>query len=166
MSMNDDGTDPRLATILRIKKARQSLSRQILNRAIDVENQRRKAERLAQDHHEHCTVVATDYVRSRFEAAHDLRDVGRFFQSLAVGNYNARRNASRAQLVVERVSYRRGLATQEREAAASIFLSDRRSADGLQKLLEDQRMAAEIRDEIQSDDEVHETAAGSNHGKA
>lgn len=167
MTHAGDGPDPRLAILLRIKEARQDQSRQVLDKALHVENQRRAAEQQAQSHHVHCAAIADEYVHRRFEAAGQVRDVGRFFQSLAIGNYNARRDASRAQLVIERVSYRRGLATQERETAAKNFLANRRTTDGLERLLEEQNAAAEIREDIRADDEIQEIyTAGRTHGTA
>ncbi|MEP3636074.1 MAG: hypothetical protein ABJM43_19715 [Paracoccaceae bacterium] len=161
------GPDPRLQVLLRIKEARQGISRQNLNKALAVEEQRRVAEGHAQDHHDLCTQTANDYVRNRFAAKGEIKDVGSFFQSMSLGNYSARRDASRASLVVERVSYRRTIATKDREDAATNYMAEMRTTEGLERFVQKQIDAANMRREIREDDDLHEThAARGEHGKA
>ena len=161
------GPDSRLLVLLRIKEARQGLSRQQLSSAIDVEQQRVVAESRAQEHHNICASKADGYVRNRFATKGDIADVGRFFQSVALGSYEARRDAARAQLVVERVSFRRGAATREREDAAQRYVADMRTTEGLEQFVEQQTIAANLANEIRDDDDMHEIhAARGLNGKA
>ncbi|WP_296428259.1 hypothetical protein [Yoonia sp.] len=159
--------DKRLSVLMQIKEARQTASRLRLSEAMDVETQRRTAEGRAQDHYDHCSDVADNYVRARFEEAADVRNMGRFIEGVALGNFGARRDASRAKLVIERVAYRRNIATQDRERAAKKFLADMRSKDALEKVLQDQRAQASTHSDMIEDETMQELSAARNtNGKA
>jgi len=107
------------------------------------------------------------YVADRFETVSETEHASQFFQSLATGHEEKRRQTTIARLKAEQQSVKAGEAVKERLAQAKRFLAINRRQDGLQNVLTKLHKAQDQAQQLQEEDALQDMAPRKDaHGTA